>query len=153
MCSYLHNYFYLFFPYQSYERRSKSVKLGTKEAKYWSDVSAEMMSEEQKVADKYIRHPPLYRSQRLNEFVDKLDHRLSKCLSDRPRISRILGSPHKPTPPMNAKKWTITAHSLSRKIFDNHADPTGDEEQNEDFDGEQLTSQSSDSEFSAGDSE
>ena len=142
---------------QSYER-SKAIK-GIKEAKYWSDISADMMSEEEKVDDQYVRHPPLYRSERLNKFVDKLDHSLSKyCLSDRPRITHVLGSPHKALPPINAKKWTVNhAWTSSRRIFDTldavcHGYSRINDEDQEEED-EQLPGMSSDSEFSAGDSE
>ena len=147
---------------QSYERRSKAIK-GIKEAKYWSDISADMMSEEEKVDDQYVRHPPLYRSERLNKFVHKLDHRLSKCLSDRPRITRVLGSPHKALPPINAKKWTVNhARTSSRRIFDtpdavchgySRINDEEEEEEDQEEEDEQLPGMSSDSEFSTGDSE
>lgn len=75
--------------------------------KYWSDITPDMMSEEEKVGDTYVRHPPSYRSSKLQEFIDKLDARLEKRTNDRPRISRTIGSPRKATPPFTARKWTI----------------------------------------------
>ena len=51
---------------QCYERCSKAIKnTSEKEKKYWSDITADMMSDEEKEGDTYIRHPPGYRSERL----------------------------------------------------------------------------------------
>ena len=44
---------------QSYEHRAKMVKQ-RREAELWADVSLEMMSEEEKVRQMYIQHPPAY---------------------------------------------------------------------------------------------
>ena len=51
------------------------MKKNLKKKKYWSAVTAEMMSEEEKVDDTYmyVRYPPSYRSERLNKFIQKLD--------------------------------------------------------------------------------
>ena len=47
-----------------------------KEKKYWAEVTADMMSDEENVGNKYIRHPPLYWSEQLTRFIHKLNSRL-----------------------------------------------------------------------------
>ena len=47
-----------------------------KEGELWADVTPDMMSEEEKDGDVYIRHQPSYRSNTLNKFIKKLDQRL-----------------------------------------------------------------------------
>ena len=44
---------------QSYERRSKAIR-GQKEQKYWGAVTVEMISDEEREGEKWIRHRPLY---------------------------------------------------------------------------------------------
>ena len=39
------------------------------EAELWADVTLEMMSEEEKVGELYIQHPPAYRAQSLDKFT------------------------------------------------------------------------------------
>lgn len=53
---------------QSYERRGKVVKAG-KETSLWAEITPDLMSEEEKEGDVYIRHPPSYRSDSLNRFI------------------------------------------------------------------------------------
>lgn len=65
------------------------------------------MSDEDTNGDEYIRHPPSYRSKKCNEFIEKLEKRLSKKGCPKPRLARIVGSPDKSVPPPNSKKWTI----------------------------------------------
>ena len=74
-----------------------------KERKYWGEVTPDMMSDEEKVGDKYIRHPPSYRSDRLNRFIQKLDSRLESTPSGHARHTRLLGSPVEKEPPVRAK--------------------------------------------------
>ena len=62
---------------QAYERRACVVRPGN-EAKFWVDVTADMMSEEERVGDRYVRHPPSYRSQKRSKFIMKLDQHASK---------------------------------------------------------------------------
>ena len=47
------------------------MRLG-KETKFWDDIAADMMSEEELVGDKYICLPPSYRSEKLNTAVFRL---------------------------------------------------------------------------------
>ena len=93
---------------QSYERRGKVVKEG-KEAALWADITPEMMSEEDKQEDVYIRHAPSYRSDSLNRFLEKLDQRLESEINMRkhPRLKRKLGSPRKKAVPPGCKKWMV----------------------------------------------
>lgn len=83
---------------------------GSKEEQYWKDFTPDMMSEEERVGDKYVRHPPSYRSKKASRFIDKLDARLSST-SDRARFNRVIGSPRNRPAPLRAKKWTINIQS------------------------------------------
>ena len=88
---------------QAYERRARVVRPG-KEAKFWADVTADIMSEEERVEDRYVRHPPSYRS---NKFIMMLDQRGGKKSSSHARFSREEGSPRKLPTPRHAKPWMI----------------------------------------------
>ena len=66
-----------------------------------------MMSDEEKFDDKYIRHQPTYRSEKLNSFIQMLDRRLENMPSRHARHVRVLGSPVERRPPARAKKWMI----------------------------------------------
>ena len=79
----------------------------TREAKLWEDITPDMMSEEEKCDDAYIRHPPSYRSKEMDKFLTKLDKRCEEKMSSHPRIKRRLGSPRKLSVPCHAKKWVI----------------------------------------------
>ena len=57
----LHNIITCIISLQSFKRHGKQVK-APKEAQYWSDITADMMLDEEKQGDVYIRHPPSYRS-------------------------------------------------------------------------------------------
>ena len=93
---------------QSYERRGKVLKDG-KEAELWSEVSPEMMSDEEREGEGYVRHQPHYRSLSLNSFIKKLDSRLdsTKGMEKHPRLNRRLGSPHEKHIPEGCKKWIV----------------------------------------------
>ena len=78
-----------------------------REKKYWSDVTAEMMSDEEKDGDTYVRHPPAYRSDQLNRFIEKLDSRLESTPSRHARHARVLGSPIQKLAPAGAKSWML----------------------------------------------
>lgn len=64
----------LFCLLRCFECCGKQVK-GTKKAQYWSDITAEMKSDEEKQGDVYILHPPSYQSSSLTKFIEKLDSR------------------------------------------------------------------------------
>ena len=66
-----------------------------------------MMSDEEKVGETFVRHPPAYRSDRLNAFINKLDARLSKTTSSHARHPRVLGSPVTKKVPSAAKSWMV----------------------------------------------
>ena len=48
---------------QACERRSQVVK-GPKEERNWKEVTPEMKSDEERVGDKYVCHPPSFRSEK-----------------------------------------------------------------------------------------
>ena len=112
---------------------------------YWNDITPDMMSEEDRVEDKYIRHPPCYRSGSVQKFVDKLDSRLQKRGPERARIVRVLGSPRICRAPPKAKEWTV---QCARRTSSNNSNTTVDQEQEEPVPN-QASGCSSDSEFSA----
>ena len=75
-----------------------------------ADVAPEIMSEEEKDGEVYIRHPPAYRSNSLNRFISKLDHRLDADIDNKnkhPRTDRRLGSPRNIPIPARCKKWMV----------------------------------------------
>ena len=121
-------------PTQSYERRGKVVKEG-KETSLWLDVKPEMMSEEEKDGEVYIRHAPSYRSDSLNRFICKLDHRLET--GKHPRMDRRLGSPRDKPVPAGCKKWIV-----KRELWKNNNDEATEEPADDAFANE------SDSDFS-----
>ena len=75
--------------------------------KYWSEVTPDMMSDEEKDGETYFRHQPSFRSTRFNNFIEKLDERIEKMPTSHPRHTRILGSPVEMATPKNAKPWMI----------------------------------------------
>ena len=79
----------------------------TREAKLWVDITPDMMSEEEKCNDTYIRHPPSYRSKAVEKFLTKLDTRCEQQMSTHPRVKRLLGSPRKLRVPRHAKGWVM----------------------------------------------
>ena len=103
----------LCFALQSYERRSRAIKATSeKEKKYWSDVTPDMMSDEEKDGNTYIRHPPSYRSERLSRFIERLDSRLDRTPSRHARHARVLGSPIEKQAPARAKSWMLKDTNL-----------------------------------------
>ena len=69
------------------------------------------MSDEEKVGETFVRHPPTYRSDRLNAFVNKPDKRLSKLTTGHARHPRVLGSPVTKSVPASAKPWMVKEQS------------------------------------------
>ena len=68
------------------------------------------MSEEEKDGEVYVRHAPAYRSDSLNRFILKLDHRLDTDIpkkASHPRLDRRVGSPRDKPIPRGCKKWII----------------------------------------------
>ena len=106
----------VFFSLQSYERQGKEVR-NEKEAKLWQMITPDMMSDEEILGDVYIRHPPTYRSDKLNKFLSALDQRAEKshAKTAHPRIARQLGSPVTRPAPVHAKKW------MTKQESDSHA--------------------------------
>jgi len=97
-----------------------------KETKFWADVTADMMSEEERVGDVYVRHPPHYRSEKLNKFIRKLDERASKKSKSHARFSRKEGSPRKLPIPKHAKQWMIQAKPPQDEVESREVDdPVG----------------------------
>ena len=119
---------------QCYERRGKEV-VGPKETKRWAEVTPSMMSDEEEQGETYIRHPPLYRSTLLSEFIEKLESRYDKRSSIHPRKMRVLGAPVDVPVPAEAKKWMIrpescrdTAHDVNDQ-HPIHDQPTSQQEE------------------------
>ena len=98
---------------QIFERRAKEVK--PSEANFWHQITPEMMSDEEKQGEVFIRRQPSYRSQELNKFLSKLDKRYEKKPSHQPRITRVMGSPIIKDVPRFAKRWMVVSH-LSNSI-------------------------------------
>ena len=65
-----------------------------------------MMSDEEKVGDKWIRHLPSYRSELFTKFIGKRDNRCSS--STHARFPRGVGSPALKDPPTNCKNWLLS---------------------------------------------
>ena len=70
-----------------------------------------MISDEEKVRELFIHHPPTYRSDRLNTFIDKLDERLSKLTTGYVRHPRVLVSPRIKDVLASAKAWMVKEYS------------------------------------------
>lgn len=125
------------FSLQCYERSSKAIKQTSgKEKKYWAEVKADMISDEEKVDDTYVQHPPAYRSDQLNRFIQKLDERLNSTPSHHARHPRVLGSPTEKPISSRAKPWMISDQSRNESmeeeglhVFDQELyGPSNDEE-------------------------
>lgn len=92
---------------QTFERRSRYVKEGT-EMEKWNEVTPDMMSDEERRGDVYIRHQPDYRSQRFNYFMEKLDERGDRKTNViHARFKRKIGSPQKEPLPKGLKSWMV----------------------------------------------
>lgn len=94
-------------------------------------ITPDMMSDEEKVENTYIRHPPSYRSERLQKFLIMLDERAEKSQSKtaHPRIPRQLGSPVTKAAPPHAKKWMKKEEgNTSSHIADVHEEIISDSE-------------------------
>ena len=87
-----------------------------REAKLWEDITPDMMSEEEKCDDTYVRHPPSYRSKAVYKFLCKLDNRCEKQMSTHPRVKRLLGSPRKLSTPCHAKRWVVKKIESQQQI-------------------------------------
>ena len=73
-----------------------------------------MMSDEEENGEGFVRHPPSYRSEVLNNFIAKLDSRYDKTQQKtQPRKKRVLGSPVKKAVPHNAKNWLLKSEFQS----------------------------------------
>ena len=92
---------------QAFERRARFVRAG-READKWKSVTPDMMSEEEKREDFYVRHQPEYRSQKLNSFITKLDERSERNIAVHARFKRKIGTPLKVPPPKGIPSWMVT---------------------------------------------
>ncbi len=63
---------------------------GEKERKKWNELIPEMMSEEEKNEDKFVRHPPSFCLAKVKQFIGKLERRLDRKPSM--RVRRVEGS-------------------------------------------------------------
>ena len=78
-----------------------------REAKIWESVTADMMSEEEKRGETYVRHQPEYRSDKFTSFINKLDERYYKKKSVHARYKRSVGTPTKKSLPTGIHKWLV----------------------------------------------
>lgn len=125
---------------------------GEKEKCYWNDISLDMMSEEDRVGDQYIRHPPAYRSEKVKKFINKLEKRLEKKGCNKLRFVRVEGSPHKVPIPPNLKKWTIqTTNTNTSSNKDNQLSQETATDVTSHHSGQSDNEMVSDSEFSVSD--
>lgn len=106
---------------QIYERRSKFVKKG-RESKSWKVVTADMMSDEEKTDDTYVRHQPEYRSEKFTAFLDKLDERSFKKQTNHARYKRTIGTPVKKTPPQGIEKWMIKSTEVAEQELNTYTE-------------------------------
>lgn len=131
---------------QTFERRSKYVKKGN-ETKYWDCVAPEMMSDEEKRGDTYVRHQPEYRSQLFTDFIDKLDERCAKKQSNHARYKRIVGTPCKVPIPAGIKSW-MTNHQMTQQTSslnkDEQSEPDGANSSELSDDGDEIEEDLSD---------
>ena len=118
--------------WQAYERRARVIKAG-KEVKAWANITAEMMSDEERDGDCFIRHPPSYRSEKLNRFLLKLDERAdTKAKTGDARFKRRLGSPREKTVPSGIKGWMTACQEEEESDIDHeHSDSDSDNEHSE----------------------
>ena len=66
---------------------------GPKEANVWKHITVEMMSDEEKRDNVYVRHQPSYRSDALNAFIKKLDRRSDSATGNHAKFERKIGTP------------------------------------------------------------
>ena len=70
-------------------------------------MTVKMMSDEDRDGGKWVRHRPAYRSDLLNQFIEKLDSHAGTLSMDRARFPRDMGSPRQTEIPSCAKRWML----------------------------------------------
>ena len=108
-----------------------------KEAKFWNDVTVDMMSDEEKRDELYVRHQPTYRSNTLNVFIKKLDERSAASSTTHSKFQRIIGTPVKKAVPPSTKKWIVRPMSSSPKAADVEVEGANETPAPEHGDGDQ----------------
>lgn len=86
-----------------------------KEQSYWKDVTADMMSDEERVGDIYVRHPPSYRSEKFHKFLMKLDERVATKSNSHARFKRQEGSVVEKIAPVNCKLWMLKKENITER--------------------------------------
>ena len=86
-----------------------------KESSYWKDVTAEMMSDEERVGDIYLRHRPSYRSEKFHNFIIKLDERAATKGNNHARFKWQEGSVVEKAALMNCKPWMIKKDAVTEE--------------------------------------
>ena len=69
-------------------------------------MTTDMMSDEERVGDVYVRHPPYYRSGKFHKFLMKLDERAAAKGSHHLRFKRR-GDVVEKIAPLNCKPWML----------------------------------------------
>ena len=120
--------------------------IGSKEIKRWSEVTPCMMSDEEEQGDAYVRHPPLYRSNILSQFIDKLDSRYEKRNSNtnHPRKARILGSYVTVPIPPDAKKWMLKPEMREKELPERDANPPSEDTLPENYEAQPIDQREND---------
>ena len=78
---------------------------GDSEKKYWSDVIPEMVSEEERVGDRWLWHRLSYKYFKITQFIAKVDSRAPN--NKHACFPRDISSPVQLNIPAQAKDWTI----------------------------------------------
>lgn len=71
------------------------------------------MSDEEKRDNVYVRHPPSYRSDTLNKYIEKLDERSASSTGNHAKFERRIGTPIKKSVPTGTKKWILKTEASS----------------------------------------
>lgn len=85
-----------------------------------------MMSEEEEEGDTFIRHKPSWRSDTLNQFLEKLE----SCFKDKHPKSlakpRKYGEPVEKNVPSGIPSWMIKANEANESLNSNNSESDGE---------------------------
>ena len=78
-----------------------------KEAKIWKFITPHVMSEEEEEGDSFIRHWPSWRSDTLNQFLEKLERRFKDKHPHSLAKPRTYGEPVQKKAPTGIPSWMV----------------------------------------------
>ena len=87
----------------------------SKESSYWKDITAEMMSDKERVGDIYLRHRPSYHSEKFHSFIIKLDEQATTKGNNHGRFKWQEESVVEKAAPMNCKPWMIKKDAVTEE--------------------------------------